>query len=185
MEQSYLPLSGIMDPKIKALIDYFHFTPLPAEGTLFASTWRSSQEFPDGSPVGTAMIGMYCNDPLSQSSFHRLPVDETWHFYGGDPLRLVLLSQDGSSQEVMLGSDVFKGEQIQFTVKAGIWQAGQIIEGGSYSLFGCTLAPGFTGLMYEGGLREILLKNYPDRKVDILRLTLNNAETRMPEGFAK
>lgn len=174
-----------MDSKIKALIDHFHFTPLPAEGTLFASTWRSNQEFADGSPVGTAMIGMYCCDPLSQSFFHRLPVDETWHFYGGDPLRLVLLSPDGSSRDVILGSDPLKGQQVQYVVQAGIWQAGQIMEGGSYALFGCTLAPGFTGSMYEGGVREALLKSYPERKQDILHLTANCAETRMPEGFAK
>lgn len=174
-----------MDPKIKALIDHFHFTPLPAEGTLFASTWRSNQEFADGSPVGTAMVGMYSNDPLSQSFFHRLPVDETWHFYSGDPLRLVLLAPDGSSREVLMGSDPLKGQQVQFVVPAGVWQAGQIVEGGSYALFGCTLAPGFTSSMYEGGVREELLGNYPDRREDILKLTANDAETRMPEGFAK
>lgn len=174
-----------MNPQIKALIGHFHFTPLPAEGTLFASTWRSSQEFADGSPVGTAMIGMYCSDPLSQSLFHRLPVDETWHFYGGDPLRLVLLAPDGSSREVVMGSDPLKGQHVQFVVQAGIWQAGQIVEGGSFALFGCTLAPGFTGSIYEGGVRETLLKNYPDRKKDILYLTAKSAETRMPEGFAR
>lgn len=177
--------SGLMDPKIKALIDHFQFTPLPAEGTFFASTWRSTQEFADGSPVGTAMIGMYCSDPLSQSFFHRLPVDETWHFYGGDALRLVLLEPDGSSREVIMGSDPLKGQQLQFVVPAGVWQAGQVVEGGSYALFGCTLAPGFTGSMYEGGVREELLVSYPDRKDDILKLTAHHAETRMPEGFAR
>jgi predicted cupin superfamily sugar epimerase len=86
---------------VKNLIDHFHFSYLPAEGMLFSSTWRSIQEFPDGSPLGTAMIGMYCHDPLSQSLFHRLPVDETWHFYGGDPLRLILLFPDGSSRDMI------------------------------------------------------------------------------------
>lgn len=176
---------GKMNSKIKALIDHFQFTTLPTEGTFFVSTWRSTQEFADCSPVGTSMIGMYCSDPLSQSFFHRLPVDETWHFYGGDPMRLVLLAPDGSSREVIMGSDPLKGEQVQFVVQAGIWQAGQTVQGGSYALFGCTLAPGFTGSMYEGGVREKLLADYPDRKDDILKLTADNAETRMPEGFAK
>ncbi len=174
-----------MDPKIKALIDHFHFTPLPAEGTYFASTWRSTQEFADGSPVGTAMIGMYCTDPLSQSFFHRLPVDETWHFYGGDPLRLVLLHPDGSCRDVIMGSNPLKGELVQTVVPAGTWQAGELVEGGSYALFGCTLAPGFTGSMYEGAQREALLMQYPDRKADITHLTELHPETQMPEGFAK
>jgi predicted cupin superfamily sugar epimerase len=174
-----------MDPKIKALIDLYNFSPLPAEGTFFTSTWRSHQEFADGSPVGTAMIGMYCSDPLSQSFFHRLPVDETWHFYGGDALRLVLLLPDGSSHEAIMGSDPLNGQQVQFIVPAGVWQAGHILPGGTYALFGCTLAPGFTGSMYEGGVRETLLREYPERENDILKLTAKHAEKRMPEGFAK
>ncbi len=173
-----------MHPKIIALIDHFSFTPLPAEGTLFASTWRSTQEFADGSPLGTAMIGMYCHDPLSQSVFHRLPVDETWHFYGGDPIRLVLLTPEGSSREILLGGDPLAGHSIQFTIPAGTWQAGHLVEGGLYGLFGCTLAPGFTGSMYEGAQRHELLAKFPGRQADILRLTHENAETTMPEGFA-
>ncbi|MDO9120750.1 MAG: cupin domain-containing protein, partial [Anaerolineaceae bacterium] len=74
---------------------------------------------------------------------------------------------------------------VQFVVPAGVWQAGQLVERGRYALFGCTLAPGFTGSMYEGGEREELLANYPDRRSDILLLTAENAEKRMPEGFAK
>jgi len=173
-----------MDSKIKALIEHFHFSTLPAEGTLFASTWRSAQEFADGSPVGTAMIGMYCSDPLSQSFFHRLPVDETWHFYGGDALRLVLLAPDGSSRDVIMGSNPLKGELVQCVVPAGVWQAGQLVDGGSYALFGCTMAPGFTGRMYEGGVREELLADYPDRREDIIKLSSSQAEKHMPEGFA-
>jgi predicted cupin superfamily sugar epimerase len=174
-----------MHPKVKALIERFHLEPLPAEGTFYVSTWRSQQEFADGSPVGTAMIGMCCNDPLSQSCFHRLPVDEIWHFYSGDPIRLVLLDPDGSSREVILSSDPLTGEELQFRVPAGVWQAGYLVDGGTYGLFGCTMAPGFTGSMYEGASRNELLAAYPDRKIDIVRLTPENAEKHMPAGFAR
>jgi len=54
---------------------------------------------------------------------------------------------------------------------------------GRYSLFGCTVAPGFTGDIFEGGTRETLLKMYPDRAEDINRLSVNG-ETNMPDGFA-
>ena len=174
-----------MDSKIKALIDLYQFTPLPAEGTLFVSTWRSIQEFADGSPVGTAMIGMYCNEPFSRSVFHRLPVDEVWHFYGGDPLRLILLHPDGSSQEVVMGADPLAGHLVQYVVPAGVWQAGCLVEGGLFALFGCTVSPGFTGSMYQGGKREELLSAYPERCDDIRSLTAEDDQTRMPDGFAK
>jgi predicted cupin superfamily sugar epimerase len=90
-----------MHPEIQALIEHYGFTPLPVEGSLFLSTYRSATEFDGGKPFGTAMIGMFCNEPYSVSRFHRLPVDEIWHFYGGDPLRLILLYPDGTSRDVI------------------------------------------------------------------------------------
>jgi predicted cupin superfamily sugar epimerase len=173
-----------MDPAIDALIAHFGFTVLPSEGTLFASTWRSADSGAEGGPVGTAMIGMYCEQPPSRSRFHRLPVDEVWHFYAGDPLRLVLLFPDGSSREIRMGNDPLNGELVQCVVPAGVWQAGHLATGGRYALFGCTMAPGFTDRMYEGGLRELLLRTHPDRADDIAQLGCELGDTRMPAGFA-
>ena len=172
-----------MHPQVQALLEHYHLQPLPVEGTLFVSTYRSPQEYEDGKPVGTAMIGMYCDEPRSLSLFHRLKYDEVWHFYGGDPLRLVLLYPDGSSKDVILGSDPTQGQLVQFVIPAGVWQAGHMIQGGRYSLFGCTVAPGFTGDIFEGGTREKLSASYPDRAEDISRLCVSG-ETKMPDGFA-
>ena len=147
------------------------------------STYRSPQEYEDGKPVGTAIIAMYCDDPYSVSLFHRLKYDEVWHFYGGDPLRLVLFYPDGSSRDVVMGSDPLKGQLVQFVIPAGVWQAGHMLEGGRYSLFGCTVAPGFTGDIFEGGKREGLLAMYPDRAEDIHCFSVSG-ETKMPDRFA-
>jgi predicted cupin superfamily sugar epimerase len=173
-----------MDPNVQALIDHYHFTPLPAEGTLFLSTYRSTMELEGGKPYGTAIVAMYCNDPPSFSRFHRLPVDEVWHFYAGDPMRLVLLHPDGSSEDVIMGSDPLKGQRVQLVIPAGTWQAGHMLQGGRYSLFGCTMAPGFTDDMFEGGTREQLLPLYPDRAEDIARFGCEPQKTDMPRGFA-
>ena len=175
-----MPLS----PEVAALVRHYSLTPLPAEWTLFAGTYRSPTSFADGSPHGTAMIGLYCEDPPSHSRFHRLPVDEVWHFYGGDPLRLILLHPDGSSEDVIMGANPLAGERVQYVVPAGSWQAGHLVAGGRYALFGCTLAPGFTGAMYEGGERSTLCARYPDRAADIDALGSDAGELRMPDGFA-
>lgn len=171
-------------PDVAALIAHFGFAPLPSEGTLFASTYRSVGNVEGGQPVGTAMIGMFCADPVSRSRFHRLPVDEVWHFYGGDPLRLVLLYADGSSSDVIMGADPLAGHRVQFVVPAGVWQAGHLVDRGRYALFGCTMAPGFTDTMYEGGTRDALTASHPDRTQDIARLGCDPHDTSMPEGFA-
>jgi predicted cupin superfamily sugar epimerase len=172
-----------MHPQVKALIEHYHFQPLPVEGTWFASTYRSPQEYENGKPVGTAIIAMYCDEPRSISLFHKLKYDEVWHYYGGDPLRLVLLYPDGSSLDVIMGRDPLQGQLVQFVIPAGVWQAGHMIAGGKYSLFGCTVAPGFTDDIFEGATREELLTLYPDRAEDINRLSVSG-ETNIPEGFA-
>ena len=173
-----------MRPEVKALIDHYHFTPLPAEGTLFLSTYRSATELDSGKPNGTAIVAMYTDDPPSHSLFHRLPVDEVWHFYSGDPMRLILLYPAGSTRDVIMGSDPLQGQLVQFVIPAGVWQAGHMLEGGRYSLFGCTMAPGFTDDMFEGGTLE-LLGSYPERAADIRRFACDTGQTNMPEGFAR
>jgi len=173
-----------MHPEVRAFIGHFNLQPLPVEGTLFASTYRSAAETEAGKPVGTAMLGLYCDEPRSVSLFHRLSADEVWHFYSGDPLRLVLLYPDGSSQEVVMVGDPLNGQQIQFVIPAGVWQAGHLLAGGRYALYGCTVAPGFTGDCFEGGLRAELLEKYPERADDINSLTADHDQTKMSEGFA-
>ncbi|MDZ7632060.1 MAG: cupin domain-containing protein [Gemmatimonadaceae bacterium] len=130
------------------------------------------------------MIGLYCQSPPSQSLFHRLAADEVWHFYRGDPFRLVLLYPDGTSRDVLMGNDPLNGEQVQFVVPAGVWQAGHLTAGGRYALFGCTMAPGFTGRGFEGGTSDQLRQTHPDRWADIERLGCPSHATHLPDGFA-
>jgi predicted cupin superfamily sugar epimerase len=174
-----------VDATAQQLVEHLGMAQLPVEATYFLSTYRSEANTGTGGPVGTAMIGMYSNDPPSRSLFHRLEFDEVWHFYGGDPMRLVLLHPDGSSSDVIMGSDLLAGHQVQFVIPAGVWQAGELVGGGRWALFGCTMAPGFTGACFEGGRSDDLLATYPDREADIRRLGIpDDHDTSMPEGFA-
>jgi predicted cupin superfamily sugar epimerase len=179
-----LPPRFFVHPETKAVIEHYNLQPLPVEGTLFTSTYRSSANLPSGDPLGTAIIGLYADEPKSLSYFHKLPSDEIWHFYGGDPLKLVLLFPDGSSKEVIMGSDVLAGQVVQYVIPAGVWQAGYMLLGGRYSLFGCTMAPGFTSKGFEAGVLAELLKKYPDRAIDLEGLCVRGHERLMPEGFA-
>lgn len=173
-----------MHPETKAMIEHYNLQTLPVEGTLFTSTYRSAANLPNGDPLGTGMIGLYSDEPKSLSYFHKLPSDEIWHFYGGDPLKLVLLFPDGRGQEIIMGSDVLSGQVVQYVIPAGVWQAGYMMPGGRYSLFGCTMAPGFTGKAFEAGVAEILVEKYPTQKEHIGRLCTKDHELTMPEGFA-
>jgi uncharacterized protein len=68
-------------------------------------------------------------------------------------------------------------------VPAGTWQAAHLIDGGRYALFGCTMAPGFTGSVFTGGQRDELLSGWPTRHDDIARLVRPETPATMPEGF--
>jgi predicted cupin superfamily sugar epimerase len=182
-----------MHPTAARLVEHFGLEPLPVEATWFVSTYRSAADTAAGGPVGTAMIGLYCrgfdsgsdSGSDSRSLFHRLDFDEVWHFYGGQPIRMILLHPDGSDDEVVLGGDPLAGQLVQFVVPAGTWQAGELLPGGDWALFGCTMAPGFTGTCFEGGGRSALLATHPARAADIERLGVPDDETTaMPEGFA-
>jgi len=174
-----------IDPIARLLIERLGMRPLPVEATFFVQTYRSGTAAASGGPAGSAGIGLYCDDPPSRSLFHRLDFDEVWHFYGGDPLHLVLLHPDGSDEDVIMGSDVLAGERAQYVVPAGVWQAGELLAGGGWALFGCTMAPGFTGACFEGGRMADLLETHPGRASDIERLGVPTDHAAvMPEGFA-
>jgi predicted cupin superfamily sugar epimerase len=157
---------------VRSLIERYALVPLPVEGVLFARTYASEATTGAGGPVWSAGVGLFCADPPSRSLFHRLAVDEVWHFYAGDPLRLVLLHPDGSDEEATLGNAA-AGHRTQQLVPAGSWQAGELVAGGSWALFGCTLAPGFTDDCFDAGHAGDLLQTHPSRAADIARLSVD------------
>ena len=170
---------------MQRLVEHYGMQRLPVEGTSFVSTYRSAEELPSGGPIGTAMIGLYSSDPPSISMFHRLQFDEVWHFYGGDPMRLILLHPHGTSEDVLLGPDPLAGQHVQYVIPAGVWQAGEIVSGGRWALFGCTMAPGFTGTCFEGGHVTDLMRTHPERAADIHHFGIPDEHTTaMPDGFA-
>lgn len=55
------------------------------------------------------------------------------------------------------------GRHVQLTVPAGTWTGARVADGGSWTLFGCTMAPGFTYEGYEHGDPAEPAARYPDR----------------------
>lgn len=172
-----------MDEEILKLIDHFGFSRIPLEGTLYARTYTSSVRNADGRSSGTAIIGMYCEDPKSASTFHKVDADEMWHFYRGNPFCLHLLHEDGRYEKIVMGPDLLKGQKVQFTVPAGVWQAGELMPGSRYALFGCTVTPGFIPQGFEAGLAEELITRFPQATDIIRRLAPSTGDTRMPEDY--
>ncbi|MPZ85445.1 MAG: cupin domain-containing protein [Actinophytocola sp.] len=150
-------------PTAAELRDLWRLTPLPTEDVLFTQTYDSPGKGPDGKPICNAMIAMVTADPSSFSDMHRLPTDEIWHFYLGDPVELLLLHPDGRDELVVLGTDVLGGQRVQAVVPHGTWMGARLRPGGEYGVYGNTMAPGFVPSDFEGGAAAELVERWPHR----------------------
>lgn len=153
------------------LIQYLNLELLPVEGGYFRQTYQSAEVIPrQGLPAryhsekafSTAIYYLLSSDPDSFSALHRLPTDEMYHFYLGDPVEMLLLHPDGRSQRVVLGSDVLNGQAVQFVVLRDVWQGSRLVPGGRFALLGTTMAPGFGPDDFVAGDRSALIRHYPD-----------------------
>ena len=144
------------------------------EGGQFVQTYRSSLNLSlegyEGARAASTAI-YYLFTPEGFSILHRVTSDEIFHFYLGDPLEMLLLHPDGSSQLLELSSRLLKGGRPQIVVPAGVWQGTRLKAGGTLALSGATVAPGFEYADYQEGVREVLLEEYPLERERIVALT--------------
>lgn len=152
----------------------------PFEGILFEQTylsadWLTSDSLPpryrSDKSAGTAIYYALTDAPDSFSVLHRLPTDEIYHFYLGDPVELLILFPEGESRKVILGQDILNDQFVQYIVPRDTWQGSRLVPGGSFALLGTTMAPAYTDDDFELGDREYLLAHYPDQAELIEGLT--------------
>lgn len=93
---------------------------------------------------------------------HRLPTEEIFHFYLGDPVEMLQLSADGSGRVIRMGQDILHGEEVQITVPRNTWQGTRLVPGGKWALLGTSMAPGFLPQDYEDGDRALLTASIPN-----------------------
>jgi uncharacterized protein len=162
----------------EGLIAALNLQPHPKEGGYFRETYRSAEEhsrsaLPEryGSSRSHSTAIYYLLTPTTFSAIHRLATDEIFHFYAGDPVRMVQLFPNGQGKSILIGRDVLNGESPQVVVPRGVWQGSTLESGGKFALLGCTVAPGFDYADYDGGHRDELLAQYPGFADLIRRLT--------------
>lgn len=160
------------DMKAEDLIASLGLQPLPWEGGYYRETWRSAVEIPI-SALGTGYAGArsagtaiyYLLTPETVSRMHRLPSDETFHFYMGDPVEMLLLYPPESATGIVtFGQNITAGQVVQFTVPGNVWMGAQIAAGGAagYALMGTTVSPGFDFDDLEMGDKRTLIEKWPD-----------------------
>ncbi|MEO0335368.1 MAG: cupin domain-containing protein [Pseudomonadota bacterium] len=145
-------------------IDRLQLQPHP-EGGYYRETYRSQLEL-EGLQGFTGLrscsTGIYFMLKAgSRSHLHRIRSDEMWHFYAGDPLKIVMLAESGERSEVVIGPWLDEGQTFQFVVPKGVWFGAEVAMGGSFSLVGCTVAPGFDFEDFQMANREAMLAEFP------------------------
>jgi len=166
--------------EVEQIIRHFNLQPLPDEGGLFIQSYRTSEFIPKEAlparyPVSktfcTAIYYLLISDPGSFSALHKLPTDEIYHFYLGDPVEMLLLHPEGRGERVSLGPDILNGQRLQFVVPRDVWQGSHLVPGGRFALLGTTMAPGYDDSDYAGGRRDELVTQYPAYTELIRQLT--------------
>ena len=158
------------------VIQSLGLVPLPVEGGYFLETYRSKAMSRTGSAersAGTCIY--YLLDHKSISAWHKVASDEIWLFQGGVPARQLLLFENGSWEERIIGCSLADGQKPQSVIPAGTWQSTVLdLEAQGvppsemnaaadhvWGLFSTVVIPGFEFADFQGGSAEELAARWP------------------------
>jgi predicted cupin superfamily sugar epimerase len=148
------------------------------EGGFFRESYRSAEtisrehlppRFSGDRVFSTAIY--FLLEGADFSALHRIKQDEVWHFYDGGPLTVVSIGPDGTLFLANLGRDAAAGDVLQHVVPAGHVFGSRPRHQGTFSLVGCTVAPGFDFADFEIPMRQELLEQFPQHAAIITALT--------------
>lgn len=146
------------------------------EGGAYAEVYRSDLVIPQNVLTTqhggdrNAMTSIYFLLEYGEfSAFHRIASDELWHHYDGGMLCIYEILTNGTLKKHLLG---INDNAAPFAfIKAGSWFASRVEETDSYTLCGCTVAPGFDFADFELANRDALKLMYPQHASLIESLT--------------
>ncbi len=169
-----------MNPIVNQYIQHLGLLPHP-EGGFYKETYRCANTLPasalsiNGNGERNLSTAIYfLLEAGNFSAFHRIQSDELWHFYTGDALEVIEIDKNGVLKVTALGHAVKQGEVFQYLVPAHTWFASRVKKGGSFSLVGCTVAPGFDFADFELANREDFIQTFPQHEKIIGELTRIN-----------
>src|SRR5216117_4383214 len=70
--------------------------------------------FADGRPAGSALYFMVT--PGAPVRLHRIRNDQLYHYYLGDPIEVLMLHENGTSERVVVGPNLPKGQRVQLLI---------------------------------------------------------------------
>jgi len=168
-----------MTEAAQEIIDLLELEPLDIEGGWYRECWRSKLQadpggrgdnYPSPRSLGSLIYYLLTSDTVS--AMHRLPSDEIFHFYLGDPVEMLQLFPGGEGRVLRLGNNLVAGERPHILVPGGVWQGSRLAgDKHGFALMGTTVTPGFDFDDFSRGDRNELITQYPDHAGMIEKLT--------------
>jgi predicted cupin superfamily sugar epimerase len=123
------------------------------EGGWYKFIWKTNKNIPQcvlgedysGDRASASLI-YYLLKSGEVSTWHKLRSAEVWFWHAGDSLKMALGGSGESpvkSKEIIIGSNLDKGEQLQAIIPSGIWQTTTPLAGSDFVLVSCVVSPSF------------------------------------------
>src|SRR5215207_6989836 len=81
--------------------------------------------FADGRPTGTALYFMLTPD--QPVKLHRIRNDQFYHYNLGDPIELLMMMTDGTTQHHIVGPDIRAGHKVQHFIPGNTFHTARVI----------------------------------------------------------
>src|ERR1700757_3137463 len=123
--------------------------------------------FLDGRPAGSALYFMVTPD--APVRLHRIHNDQLYHRYLGDPIEVLMLHQNGTSERAIVGPDLRAGQCVQLLIPGNTFHTARVIPESfrGWFLGASTEWPGVERVDVEIGDVEALTAKYPDVADDL------------------
>jgi predicted cupin superfamily sugar epimerase len=121
--------------------------------------------FADGRPMGSALYFMVT--PSAPVRLHRIRNDQLYHYYLGDPLEVLLLRGDGTTERVIVGPDLRGGERVQLFIPGNTFHTARLMGRRRWFLGASTEWPGVVPADVELGNLDELAVKYPAVAADL------------------
>jgi uncharacterized protein len=115
--------------------------------------------FEAGRPMGSALYFMLTPD--EPVKLHRIRNDQFYHYYLGDPIEVLMLMTDGSTQHHVVGPDLRAGQKVQLFIPGNTFHTARVAGSRRWFLGGSTEWPGVEPADVELGKMEELAAKYP------------------------
>ena len=156
-----------LQPTAEQLVELLGLQPHPTCGLVaqtFKSTWMLSGEalppgFAGSRPAGSVLCFMVT--PTTRIVMHRIPADQMYHHYLGDPLEVLLLYADGGGEVRVMGRDLLAGERPQLLIPGGTFHMSRVRGPSGYALLGTSEWIGVEPADVETGDRARLSAAFP------------------------